>query len=83
MKLPQSERLVYKPISRSEENIQLLTALDTNPKNREYFPNGALSQQDIPVMIERFVGGYEKYGTPIFMLFDKKKFYWSSRVCLC
>ncbi|MED7789045.1 GNAT family N-acetyltransferase [Francisella sp. 19X1-34] len=71
MKLPQSERLIYKLISSSEEDIRLLTSLDANSKNKEHFPNGALLEKDIPIMVQRFLEGYKKYNTPIFMIFDK------------
>ena len=71
MKLPVSSRLTYRLLTRSDEDKKLLTILDTNPINREFFPNGALSDNQIPEMIERFVGGYEKHKTPIFMVFDK------------
>lgn len=72
MKLPQSSRLTYRLISRSEEDRKLLKVLDTNPINREFFPNGALDKHQIPTMVERFVGGYEKYQTPVFLVFDKE-----------
>ena len=71
MKLPISSRLTYRLLTRSDEDKKLLTILDTNPINREFFPNGALSDNQIPEMIERFVGGYEKHKTPIFIVFDK------------
>ena len=56
MNIPNSQRLIYRLISRSEEDIELSVSLDTNPKNREFFPNGALAEKDIPAMLERFVG---------------------------
>ena len=71
MKLPASSRLIYRLLSRSDEDKKLLTILDTNPINREFFPNGALSDNQIPAMIERFIGGYEIHKTPIFLVFDK------------
>lgn len=71
MRLPSSERFKYRLLSRSQEDKDLTLLLDTNPKNKEFFPNGASSEEDIPKIIERFVGGYEKYNTPIFMVFDK------------
>ena len=71
MKLPASSRLTYRLLSRSNEDKKLLTILDTNPINREFFPNGALDGDHVPAMIERFIGGYEKYKAPIFMVFDK------------
>ncbi|MBK2084746.1 GNAT family N-acetyltransferase [Francisella adeliensis] len=73
MKLPQSSRLTYRLISRSEEDRKLLETLDTNPINREFFPNGALDKHQIPTMVERFVGGYGKYQTPVFLVFDKQE----------
>ena len=66
--LPKSDRLIYKLISDSGKDIKLLISLDTNSKSKEHFPNGALLEKDIPVMIERFLGAYEKYNTPIFMI---------------
>ena len=71
MKLPTSLRLTYRLLSRSDEDRRLLEILDTNPVNREFFPNGALDKNQIPAMVERFVGGYEEYKAPIFMIFDK------------
>ena len=71
MKLPTSLRLNYRLLSRGDEDRRLLEVLDTNPVNREFFPNGALDKYEIPVMVEKFVGGYEEYKTPIFMVFDK------------
>jgi ribosomal-protein-alanine N-acetyltransferase len=71
MKLPASSRLIYRLLSRSDEDKKLLTILYTNPINREFFPNGALSDNQIPAMIERFIGGYEIHKTPIFLVFDK------------
>jgi ribosomal-protein-alanine N-acetyltransferase len=70
MKLPISFRLIYKLISRSDEDRGLLKTLDTNPVNREFFPNGALKECHIAAMIERFVGGYETHKVPFFMIFD-------------
>ncbi|WP_052399123.1 GNAT family N-acetyltransferase [Candidatus Francisella endociliophora] len=72
MNLPKSERLRYRLLSRSQEDKDLIRLLDTNPKNKEFFPDGASSKEDIPKIIERFVGGYEKYNTPIFMVFDNE-----------
>ena len=71
MQLPISQSLKYRLISRSNQYKKLCIYLDTNPKNREFFPNGALTGKDISAMLERFVGGYEKYQAPVFMIFDK------------
>lgn len=71
IQMPLSQSLKYRLISQSLQDNQLLTYLDTNPRNREFFPNGALTEQDIPAMLERFVRGYEKYQAPVFMIFDK------------
>ena len=72
MKLPASSRLNYRLLSRSEEDRKLLEILDTNPINREFFPNGALDKDQVPVMVERFIAGYKKNKMPCFMVFDKK-----------
>lgn len=72
MKLPTSSRLNYKLLSRSDEDRKLLEILDTNPINREFFPNGALDVYQIPAMVEIFIGGYEEYRAPIFMVFNDK-----------
>ena len=72
MKLPASSRLNYQLLSRSEENRKLLEILDTNPINREFFPNGALDKDQIPVMVERFVDGYKKNKMLCFMVFDQE-----------
>ncbi|MFV9972494.1 MAG: hypothetical protein AB8V06_06455 [Francisella endosymbiont of Hyalomma asiaticum] len=66
MQLPISQSLKYRLISRSDQDNKLCTYLDTNPKNREFFPNGALTEKDISAMLERFVVGYEKYQVPVF-----------------
>ena len=72
MKLPISFRLKYRLLTRSDEDKELSVVLDTNPINREFFPNGVLAEHEISAMIERFVRGYEEYKTPIFMIFDSE-----------
>ena len=64
--MPLSQSLKYHLISRSLQDNKLSTYLDINPRNREFFPNAALTEQNIPVMLERFVGGYKKYQAPFF-----------------
>lgn len=75
MKLPQSPRLTYRLISRSDEDRALLEILDTNPINREFFPGGVLSTDGVVNLQERFVSNYERDETPVFLVFDELRIY--------
>ncbi|MDA0910750.1 MAG: GNAT family N-acetyltransferase [Proteobacteria bacterium] len=68
--LPKSLRCYFALLTDSLIHHQQLERLDTNALNREFFPGGELSSEDIPKLIQRFILGYEKYGTPIFMIYD-------------
>lgn len=73
MKLPQSPRLIYRLLSRSEEDRGLLEILDSKDVNRQFFPGGALSTDGIADLQERFVSNYEKDETSVFLVFDKQE----------
>ncbi|MFC4891608.1 GNAT family N-acetyltransferase [Pseudofrancisella aestuarii] len=73
MILPKSSRCTFELLENIDRHKQLLEDLDTNPKNREFFPDGALSKEDIPKLIERFTNSYKNYKTPVFMIFNESK----------
>lgn len=69
--LPMSPRCKFRLLSRSMEDHKLLEYLDTNPINMEFFPSGVKTINQISEMVERFAGNYEKYNTPIFLVFNE------------
>ncbi|MBL7478390.1 GNAT family N-acetyltransferase [Legionella bononiensis] len=56
----------------SEEDLNLVAELNSDPDVRKYFPDGVQSKEQTQQRIRQLIGFYKEYGLPCFVIFNKE-----------